>query len=303
MRLINILLWLNGGRRMYDSATLTNWFIDSMGPINALPYRAPRFLSKGWESQLIADITCFFKAGTSQNTIFFLHGGGYNQRPTIFHFRLMDKIQKLTGAHIIMPLYPLAPNHTYKDAYDKVLTIYQQTRLLAPNHCFTLLGDSAGGGLSLGLFMVLKEAGLPLPDHIVLIAPCLDVNLVNPGIPEIEKRDRMLGSVGLREMGKRWAGGTDTYQYRISPIYGDLTLIDDVMIVAGTHDILYPDAALLRDKLERLNKKVTFVEGNKMPHDYPLMPTSEADQAIEKICSYINERPCLNGDKKEKPSL
>ena len=291
-RLIKILLLFNGARHIYNSAKLTNWFIDSRGIINALPFRVPKGLTKDWEQQLIADTTCFTKAGKNDQTIFFLHGGGYNQRPTLFHFLFLDEIHKLTGAHIIFPLYPLAPNYTYDVAYRRVNAIYDETRILAKGHCVTLMGDSAGGGLSLGLYMQLAENNKLLPDKLVLIAPCLDVTMTNPEIKPIEKHDRMLGRVGLVEMGKRWAGKANLTDYRISPIYGDISLIDKLMLIVGNHDILFPDAEKLVKKLRELNKPVEFIIGEKMPHDYPLMPIPEARQAIEEISNYILHGAC-----------
>ncbi|MFA5236001.1 MAG: alpha/beta hydrolase [Bacilli bacterium] len=286
-RLINALLWLNGTQRIYDSVKLSNWFIDSMGPLNALPYRVPRLLTSGWEQTTIADTVCFIKAGTRPHTIFFLHGGGYTQRPTPFHFTMLDLLIALTGASVIMPLYPLAPNYTYETAYDRVTRIYEETRLIAKNHVLTLMGDSAGGGLSLGLYFYLHEKKLPLPDKLVLIAPFLDITMKNPGIAAIERRDRMLGSIGLIEMGKRWAGTASRDDYRLSPINGDLALIDEVMVIAGTQDVLYPDCELLVSRLRELQRKVVFIIGTDLPHDYPLMPTAEAKAAVKRMAEYV----------------
>ena len=294
--IIKAIMWLNGGRKMYDSVALANIFIDTAGLTNDLPFRAPRLITSGWEPQTIADITCYVKPGTTNSTILFLHGGGYTQRPTIFHFRFLDELHKQTGAHIVMPLYPLSPNHNFIEAYQKVTRVYQQVRFLAPTHCLTLMGDSAGGGLSLGLLMHLHELKIPEPDRLILVAPFLDINMVNPLIKDIEPRDRMLGSIGLIEFGKRWAAGHDTYQYRLSPIYGDLSIVRQIMIVAGTQDILFPDAELLKNKLTELGKDVVFIKGEDMPHDYPLIPLPEAKIATEKIAEYIKSHPCLIKD-------
>ncbi len=286
-RLINAFLWLNGTQRIYDSVKLSNWFIDSQGPINALPYRVPRLLTSGWEQTIIADTVCFIKAGLQPHTIFFLHGGGYTQRPTLFHFTMIDLLVALTGASVIMPLYPLAPNHTFESAYDKVTRIYEETRFIAKNQTLTLMGDSAGGGLALGLYLCLNEKHIPLPDKLVLIAPFLDITMKNPGIAAIERRDRMLGSIGLIEMGKRWAGSASRDDYRLSPINGNLSLVDDIMVVAGTQDVLYPDCELLVQNLRKLEKEVTFIIGTDLPHDYPLMPTAEARAAVKRMAEYI----------------
>ena len=291
-KLLNILLWLNGSRKIYDSVRLSNWLIDSLGVVNALPFRIPRLVSKGWEKTLVADTVCYIKNGTANHTIFFLHGGGYTMRPTLFHFTMMDEIHKLTGATIMFPIYPLSPNDNYRTCYQKVTAIYKETAFLAQGHCLTLMGDSAGGGLALGLHMHLGEQGIALPDRLVLVAPWLDITMKNPAIKAIERKDRMLGPIGLIEFGKRWADGDDPNQYRLSPINGDLSPVDKILVVAGTRDILYPDAKLLVEKLETLHKPVEFIAGAKMPHDYPLMPIPEAKKAVRAIAEFINNGSC-----------
>ena len=292
-KLLNVLLWLNGSRKIYDSVRMSNWLIDSLGVVNALPFRAPRLLSKGWEKTIIADTVCYVKTGTMNHTIFFLHGGGYTMRPTLFHFILMDEINKQTGASIIFPLYPLSPNDNYKTAYEKVTLIYQETAFLSKNHCLTLMGDSAGGGFALGLYMHLSQLKAALPDRLILVAPWLDITLKNPQIKAIERKDRMIGPIGLIEFGKRWADGDDPNQYQLSPINGDLSNVNKIMIVAGTSDILFPDAQLLSEKLQLLGKDVKFIVGNKMPHDYPLMPIPEGRRAVKEITDFINTGSCL----------
>ncbi len=291
-RLINILLWLNGARKIYDSARLSNWLIDSLGVINSLPFKTPRLLSSGWDRTKVADTICFIKAGTSPHTIIFLHGGGYTQRPTLFHFKLMDNIHEQTQANIIFPLYPLAPNDNYRTAYEKVTSIYREVLLFSKGHCLTLMGDSAGGGLALGHYLHFAEQGIALPDKLILIAPFLDITMSNEDIPAIEKKDRMLGSTGLIEFGKRWAAGDNPRDYHLSPIYGDLAVVDKLLLVAGTNDILFPDAKLLYEKLKILGKQVEFTIGLDMPHDYPLMPTPEARQVINDISNYIIHSSC-----------
>jgi len=297
-KLLNVLLWLNGSRKIYDSVRLSNWLIDSMGVVNALPYRVPRLLSKGWEKTIVADTVCFIKNGTAKHTIFFLHGGGYTTRPTLFHFIMMDEIHKLTGATIMFPLYPLAPNDNYRTCYQRVTLIYQETAFLAKDHCLTLMGDSAGGGLALGLYLHLVEQGMTLPSRLVLVAPWLDITMKNPGIKAIERYDHMLGPIGLIEFGKRWADGDDRDQYRLSPINGNLSSIEKMMIIVGTRDILFADAKLLNEKLLALGTQVEFIIGNKMPHDYPLMPIPEARKAVRAITDFITLGSCvINGDK------
>ena len=66
----------------------------------------------------------------------------------------------------------------------------------------TIAGDSAGGGLALGLAETLADAGLPQPERIVLLSPWLDLTLSHPDLPAVEAHDPWLSSVGLRVAGE-----------------------------------------------------------------------------------------------------
>ena len=55
-----------------------------------------------------------------------------------------------------------------------------------------LMGDSAGGGLSLAVTEQLKADGIRLPDELILLSPWVDVSMENEQIPKYESRDPFL---------------------------------------------------------------------------------------------------------------
>lgn len=139
-----------------------------------------------------------------------------------FQFQMADEVARLTGARIVMPMYPPAPEHKYQEAYSDVLATYAGLAADTDPADLTLLGDSAGGGLALGLTQVLEANHLPQPGNIILLSPWLDLTMSNPGIPNIESVDPTLGALGLIEMGRAWAGATDPKDPRLSPINGSM---------------------------------------------------------------------------------
>lgn len=79
------------------------------------------------------------------------------------------------------------------------------------------MGDSAGGGFVLSFCQYLKAIDLPQPNNIVVYSPWVDIALSNP--PYDNDSDPILGEIGLREIGKSWAGELDTHDYRVSPLW------------------------------------------------------------------------------------
>ena len=81
------------------------------------------------------------------------------------------------------------------------------------------MGDSAGGGFALSFCQYLKTINLPQPKEIITFSPWVDVSM--PRNDYDNENDPILGEIGLKEVGKSWAGDLDTKDYRVSSIYGD----------------------------------------------------------------------------------
>ena len=60
----------------------------------------------------------------SDTIIVYLHGGGYVSTAVLPHSLLVDTLARKTGADVVMPLYPLAPHHTWQEAHQLVLNLY-----------------------------------------------------------------------------------------------------------------------------------------------------------------------------------
>lgn len=69
-----------------------------------------------------------------------------------------------------VPDYGLAPQHTYREASQFVTAVYEQLLAEVDASAVTDAGDSAGGGLALGLAQTLSEGGLPQPSQVTLIS-------------------------------------------------------------------------------------------------------------------------------------
>lgn len=208
----------------------------------------------------------------------YLHGGSYFAPPHIFHWDMLLRLSELCGAEIYLPLYPRAPLRTCSAAYEELEGFLRQ---ISPG---VLMGDSAGGGLALGLAEVM---GKDAPQRLILLSPWLDVTLENPKIAEYEPLDAMLGSYGLRRMGKVWAGSLDIRDPRVSPMFGDFSQIGDLTMLVGTHEIFCPDVMKLSDMLDRQGKAHRVIIGEGMSHVWPCYPMKEGRETLLQIAELI----------------
>ena len=122
-------------------------------------------------------------------TLIYLHGGAYFMDFTNNHWKLLKKLVDGADVRLIAPAYRLVPFATYREAFDLVVPLYREYREAHPDQKVILMGDSAGGGLSIAVTEQLKADGIRLPDELVLLSPWVDIAMDNEQIPKYESRD------------------------------------------------------------------------------------------------------------------
>lgn len=126
----------------------------------------------------------------------YLHGGAYVSGIAPQHWTLVGRLAD-AGVRVEVPLYGLAPQHTYREAYPLVRSVIEERAVEDRSNGIVLVGDSAGGGLALGIAQELGNGPLPRPRRVVLIAPWLDLTLSHPELDRLERVDPWLKRPGL----------------------------------------------------------------------------------------------------------
>ncbi len=214
-------------------------------------------------------VTVAPRAGAPRAAVLYLHGGGYVSEIAPQHWGLIGRLAA-AGARVHVPMYGLAPQHTFTEAYALLDEVYDGLADDAAR--LTIMGDSAGGGLALGFAQTLRDGGKPLPRGLTLIAPWLDVACRNPVIETIEPHDPWLGKAGALVAGRAWAGGHDRDDPRLSPVLGDMAGLPPIDAYYGTHDITYADAPLLARKAREAGVPLDMQVIEGACHVYPLVP-------------------------------
>ena len=115
----------------------------------------------------------------------------------------------------------------------------------------------------------------------------MDISMSNPEAAGYEASDPMLWAYDLIEMGKCWAGDLELTDYRVSPIFGDVSVLQNVYLFVGTREIFCPDVTEFYSMLQKQGVVSELYVGEGMNHVYPLYPIPEADEALEQICKII----------------
>ena len=142
-----------------------------------------------------------------------IHGGGFILQPSIiFHWIDYAAMARNTGATVVVPIYPLAPQGTAATVVPAMADLISSEIDQHGAENVSVYGDSAGGDIALAAVQELVRRGDPVPSHMVLSSPAVDLTFSNPAMqfiddplvtPEIL---RQIPTMGRRPASHRSAG-------------------------------------------------------------------------------------------------
>lgn len=224
------------------------------------------------------------KENKSNQFILYQHGGAYATNLTSTYWDFFAKIVTETEATMIIPDYPLTPEFYYKDVFEMMEPLYEEIIKRVGAENLIVMGDSAGGGLSLALCQREGEKEVQQPKRLILISPWLDVTMTNKQIDEVQPKDPLLNKDILKVAGKAYARGMDEKDYHISPIYGPLNKLKNITIYTGTYDILNPDAKRFRKKAQTEGLEIEYKEYEEAIHIWLLSYKDDSIYKAKEAC-------------------
>ena len=237
--------------------------------------KSPKSIFKSFNFNAM-EVFHFGDRSKADKTIIYVHGGAYVNEINYQHYLYCYLLARKLNAYVLAPVYPLAPKHTCEESFALITELYREYA----DDNIILMGDSAGGGFVLSFCQYLKTINLAQPDNIVVFSPWVDVSMSGE---YDSKSDPILGDVGLREIGRAWAGDLDTTDYRVSPLFGDNTGLARTLIFAGEDEIFYSDILKYYEDLKRCNVESRLIVGESLFHIYPLFPIPEAKDAFKEV--------------------
>jgi monoterpene epsilon-lactone hydrolase len=257
-----------------EKARLLRWHatLDRGFPTGAVPLFHRRYsvvqedLPAGFPSYMLT------RRGTvPSRTVVYLHGGGFVAPIDPFQVRYAARLASGLRARVVIPDYPLTPEHTWRDAHGPIVELVE--RLLHEGEDVTIAGDSAGGGLALAVALALRDRGGPQPGHLLLVAPWVDLTISTPETYEVTENDPWLFIGKMQAYAGWWAGSPeDLARPEVSPALADLSELPPALMFFGTRDSLAPGGRLLTRRAEEAGWALTSVEEPGLIHVYPVLP-------------------------------
>jgi len=233
-----------------------------------------------------------WQGANGNRTILYLHGGGYVICSPRTHRDLVWRIARAAKARMLSIDYRLAPENPHPAAVEDALAAYQW--LLGsgtdPSR-IAVMGDSAGGGLTLVLLQILRDRGIPLPACAVCMSPWTDLTCTGASVQENEKLDPLIRRELLEGYARYYVPEGDLSLPSISPLFGDFSKLPPILIQVGTDEVLLDDSRRIAEKIATSGTSVELQIWPRMMHVFQALTYffPDAKKAISEIGRFVEK--------------
>ncbi|MCF0075558.1 alpha/beta hydrolase [Dyadobacter sp. CY261] len=219
--------------------------------------------------------------------IIYLHGGVYalgsinSYKPMVSHLAGALKLP------ILFIEYSLAPEHPYPAAKNEVFKVYTELRKKYPSFNITIIGDSAGGGLSVTLVHDCIESNVPLPNTLALISPWIDLKTNNNSYVIKQSVDPILSKNMLHEHAELYASND---LKKADPSELKFKKFPPVFLLVGTDEVLNDDSKNFYKVIKPIQKTTKLKEYNGQKHVWLFsdIHSNESIAAINDIQQFLS---------------
>lgn len=227
----------------------------------------------------------------SDLTMVFYHGGGFIMEIAEPHWNFCFELVRTLRCRIIVAIYPLAPVHTYEDAYIACYDAFSYASSLSDDSKLILIGDSSGAHLAIAMAQIALNKGVRQPNLVIAISPWIDIADEVEGKDGIDPIDPMLAMSGLSKIAGIWAPYLrDARVFPPCILHGPLEGLAPMMIFSGTREVFHPEAKAFAEKAKQAGVDVELVIGEGLWHCWASMiEIDEGQRAIELMVERIEK--------------
>ena len=228
---------------------------------------------------------------TDAPRVVWLHGGGYVFGSPETHWRPAAAFAAAVGEPVFVPRYRFAPEHLWPapmvDALSVARAVLERGRGLA------LVGDSAGGHLTLVTALALARGGTP-----ATAAAVFSPNADRTGLSDTREANSETDAMNNDEDDRRCAsistGPVDLPDddVTLSPLVDDLSLLPPLHVEVGGTEVLLGEGRLLHERGRAAGAEVTLHVEPDAFHMWQLWTPwlSEADASLQRAADAVRAR-------------
>ena len=224
----------------------------------------------------------------------YIHGGGYVLGSAKALTNFAGQITARVGADTFVPEYRLAPEHPFPAAIDDAVAAYRG--LVAEGaEPIVVVGDSAGGGLTLSLLSILaadKTKGTVQPVGAAVMSPWTDLALTGDSFETRAEADPIFTRGVLQGFADMYLQGQDATNPKASPLHAELNGLPPIRIDVGDDEVLLADSVRYADRARAAGVEVTLSVWEGMPHVFQssLGRFLAAEQSVDAIGDFLRQR-------------
>jgi monoterpene epsilon-lactone hydrolase len=243
----------------------------------------------------VPGVWCRPQTAAPGTVILYLHGGGYVFGSAYAYRHLAGQIAARANAAAFVADYRLAPEHPCPAAVEDARAAYRGL-VEAGAQKIVLVGDSAGGGLTLALLAITQaeaRAGTGVgPSAAVAMSPWTDLALTGPSMTERADDDPIFTPAQVATIAARYLHGHDPRDPLASPLYGGLAGLPPIQLHVGTSEVLLDDSRRYAERARREGVDATAHVWEGMPHVFPASvgTLDAAERALETIAAFLREK-------------
>jgi monoterpene epsilon-lactone hydrolase len=232
-------------------------------------------------------------SGPNAPVCLYYHGGAFIMGGMNSHRQMCSQLAIDANIPVLMVDYRLAPEHPFPAASDDAMAVYLALIQAGyPGNKIIIAGDSAGGNLALTTLQKLRDDGKPSPAAAILYSPWLDLTHSSASFQANEAKDVLLNKTLLDEAVAMYAPTLSLEDPLISPLFGNMTGLPPILIIASRSEVLLDDATRLQQKIENTKGSSTYLEWPRLPHAFPVMSRflPEAKAAVKQSAAFITQQ-------------
>ncbi|MFW9938339.1 MAG: alpha/beta hydrolase [Candidatus Thorarchaeota archaeon] len=235
---------------------------------------------------------------SNSRVILYLHGGGYFSGSYMSHRRFVSILCRKLDLNAYSINYRLAPEDPYPAGLDDAFFAYkwllEEKSIPAEN--VIIMGDSAGGGLTLALLYRIKIKDLPQPKAAICLSPWTDLTLTSETCKTKVEEDVFFNMKNMETSAKAYLQTESPKNPEISPIFADFNGFPPIFLQVGTREILLNDSLVIAEKMKNQGISVTVDVWEGMFHAFlifiaiPIIGklTPEFRQALKNVKKFVD---------------
>ncbi len=215
---------------------------------------------------------CRLNSAPTDAAILYFHGGAYVVGSARAYQHFVGQVAARATVSAFVPEYGLAPEHPFPAAVNDARACFeglfeQGFRKIA------LVGDSAGGGLTLSLLSLLvaqaRDVSGLRPAAAAVMSPWADLALSGESMETRSEADPLMTRDSLATTARLYLGTHDPHDPLASPVYADLAGLPPVRIHVGEDEVLLDDSIRYGESLEAAGGTVEVHTWAGMVHVFP----------------------------------